>query len=1054
MPSTSKGATSTFSHVTLLLFFVSGATSLVYEVVWMRRLSLVFGHSIFSVATVLTTFMSGLALGSYLCGFWSDRQRKAGKTPSFFLKTYGHLELFIGLWALGSIFLLNGVEAGFLSLARSGIGDFSLKALTFVSSFLVLLPPTTAMGATLPVFTQALVLRRADTGDYLARIYGTNTLGACLGAGLGGLVLLPNLGGLASILLTAILNALIAATAYGMAKSAVNAVPAVSEPTSESGQESESVEAPHPPGYRWVPLVFGLSGFAGMTYQVGWTRALVLAIGSSTYSFSIILTTFLASLGLGSLLYKLLYSRRLPKIRDLAVLQLLICSSALVVSQLMDELPILKYQLINQLEGSFTKIILADTILVFFLLLIPALALGLTFPLVTHLYTSKMSELGQRLGQAYSANTTGAILGSFLSGFVMLPQLGLQNTIAVAALMNLVGGLLLYISNGGPSKRLRIEPALVVLTLLVMAFSPGWQLNVMSSGLSLGYAKNKIRANPIFYVDGVTSTVTVGLNKGHYPYLSVNGKFDASLEVHDRRTQLLLGLVPLSIHPAPRDVAVVGFGSGQTLVGLLGDPNVKTATCAELEPAVIEAGKFFAPFCEEVLSDPRITLVKDDGRSFVLGSDTKYDIIVNEPSNPWVAGVANLFTKEFYEGCREQLKPGGIMCQWFQYYAMGEEEVQMVYRTFYSVFPAGDVYRTNSGDLIMIGGLEKSEMTAERLEEVYSQDFMSAFWFQSIGLFSPGMLRGTYLASRDEIITYLDEKAGGFSEGVLNTDDLPVLEYQAPKNIYKSERHADAAYEDFVEILPGELKNNAAKVAAAIAGRLTLRVKFDRALAKSQLEQAISGKASWFESLILLQLSEQSRESTALNALASEIPEETPDWQLLALSKFLKDREQFDVLERVYSRLLKSSPPGSEYRVVSEAAEISSNPERARELWLRATKLTKGDNPFFEAASIGPVESWDEDLLKKAVSINPYSGRNRYLLARKYVASGKADLALEQALESHRLDPLNPGTAQILVDLFKSKGDADKALHYAAIFRQITALLEAQTGRKEWRGLF
>jgi len=407
---------------TLLLFFLSGATSLVYEVVWMRRLSLVFGHSIFSVSTVLTTFMSGLALGSYLGGRWSDRQRLGGRPATDLLKAYGKLELFIGLWGLLSLALLNGVEAGYLALSRGGSHGAPLTAFLFLCSFLVLLPPTTAMGATLPVFTQVLVWRRADTGELLSRIYGLNTLGACFGAAFGGLVGLPGLGLNKTVLLTVAANVVIAALATSLSGGLSANARAANAPANEPPAEEPAA----PPGSHLVPLVFGFSGFSGMVYQLGWTRGLVLSIGSSTYSFSIILTTFLASLGLGSFLYKRLFSKRLPQLRELAALQIFLGFSALLVTVGMGRLPMLKIKTLPLLNDSFAKVAAFDTVVVFFLLLLPTLALGLTFPLVTHLYTSRLDELGRKLGEAYAANTSGAILGSFLGGFVLLPWAGLK----------------------------------------------------------------------------------------------------------------------------------------------------------------------------------------------------------------------------------------------------------------------------------------------------------------------------------------------------------------------------------------------------------------------------------------------------------------------------------------------------------------------------------------------------------------------------------------------------------------------------------------------------
>ena len=419
---------------TLALFFFSGATSLVYEVLWTRRLSLTFGHTVLAVSTVLTVFMSGLALGSFVAGRWSDKERErlretsSGGGPARFLALYGKLEIGIGMWAVLSLFMLNGVESLYLAAARAGTGGTALYAIVFLGSFIVLLPPTTAMGATLPVFTQLLVATKQDVGAWLSRIYGWNTLGACLGAGLGGFLLLPSLG----------LKLSVGAAALGNLTIGLLAIKVAGSLQLESAEEDESI--PHEEGGGGgslvLPVAFGFSGFAAMIYQLGWTRGLILSIGSSTYSFAIILTAFLASLGLGSLIYKRVMSVRSPRIVHLAYLQFGIALSALATTGLIGTLPGVMVRVIPALKYEFVKILLFDFALCAGLMLLPTLAMGLTFPLVTHLYTDQLSSLGKRLGEAYAANTLGAILGSFLGGFLLVPHIGAHKSLLAAVLLD------------------------------------------------------------------------------------------------------------------------------------------------------------------------------------------------------------------------------------------------------------------------------------------------------------------------------------------------------------------------------------------------------------------------------------------------------------------------------------------------------------------------------------------------------------------------------------------------------------------------------------------
>lgn len=1015
---------------------------MVYEVVWMRRLSLVFGHSIFSVSTVLTTFMSGLALGSYLGGRWSDRQRRGGRPPTDLLIAYGKLELFIGFWGMLSLLLLNGVEAGFLALSRGGTQGAPLTGFLFLCSFLVLLPPTTAMGATLPVFTQVLVWRRDDTGELLSKIYGLNTLGACVGAAFGGLVGLPALGLNKTVLVTVCANAAIAGLAISLSKG----LSALASDTLVPQREAADIKPPAaPPGSHLVPLVFGISGFSGMVYQLGWTRGLVLSIGSSTYSFSIILTTFLASLGLGSFLYKRLFSKRLPKIRELAVLQIFLSFTALLVTVGMGRLPLLKIKTLPLLNDSFAKVAAFDTMVVFFLLLLPTLALGLTFPLVTHLYTTRLDELGRKLGEAYAANTSGAILGSFLGGFVLLPLAGLKHTIELAAILNLAGGLLLlWRSLDKTSVRRRPEIALTLGTLLLLGLAPDWDLGLLSSGVGIGYQGQHVRPRPIFYRDGVTSTVTVGLNSGLHPYIAVNGKTDASLTPADRGTQLLLGLIPATLHPNPQSVAVIGFGSGQTPVGLLAVPEVKEVRCAELEPAVLEARKFFAPFSEGAFEDPRLKLVEDDGRSFILGSAEKFDLIVSEPSNPWIAGIGNLYTRDFYEGCRRQLKAGGFMGQWFHLYAMSEPDVQMVYRTFFEVFPEGAIYRTGPGDLLLVGGETPPEMRPERLTMLFTGDLRSAFWLASLELVEPRMLYATYLGSRQDVVAYLDSVGGGFEKGPVNTDDRPLLEFHAPFSLFSRKGVVAQVTSHFSDLVPPAQSHDPAVLQAAILGRLLLKLPFDAPAALATLKSLDPQAEHWYPTLLEPLAAGKPVDFIAVLAKARK---EDRGW-LVRLAIAWKVRQgDFDGLGALFGEALLSPPPASRLWLLLGAAREAArqgNLAGARTLYEQASPLSSGDDALSEVATLGPEAEWDEAVLREAIARNPYRASTRQSLARLLAGQGKLDEALAEAQESRRLLPFNPVLMDLLSELYRSKGDTDNTLHYSAEARRQRAVEAAR----------
>ncbi len=987
--------------------------------------------------------MAGLALGSYLGGRWSDRKRGEGRPPAFFLKTYGVLELAIGLWALLTLGLLNGVEHLYLELARREVADFSLQTILFLSSFAVLLPPTTAMGATLPVFTQTLVLHRSETGGKLSTIYGLNTLGACLGAALGGLAFLPLLGLTKSLILTAFLNVLIAKAAYSgseslpdnyrSAETQVRKHPLPEEPRAEANGEKNP----------WLPIVFGISGFTGMVYQIGWTRALILSIGSSTYSFSIILVTFLAALGLGSFIYRRLFSSRHPKIRDLARLQLLIGISAFLVTVGMGWLPMLKVLSKGLNINSFLQIAALDTVTVFLLILIPTLALGLTFPLVTHLYTSRVEDLGRSLGEAYSANTFGAIIGSFTTGFVLMPLLGLQDTIRLAVSLNLLGALCLFLAFGQAARRSMRVPdiAMLVFSLVLILVGPRWDLGIVSSGTGISYQGQKLRPPPIFYRDGVSSTVSVGLNSGIYPFLAVNGKTDASMTESDRQTQLLLGLIPAALHSAPKEIAVIGFGSGQTVVGLLSVPGVTEVRCAELEPAVLEAKKFFAPYSEGYLEDPRLTVVIEDGRRFILGSSKTFDIIVSEPSNPWIAGIGNLYTQDFYKKCRQQLKPGGIMAQWFHLYAVSERELQLVFRTFFSVFPEGGLYLTSRGDILLIGSEEDIRFQETRLLELYQHDSGAAFWLHLLGLGTPGMLRGTFLASREQVMDFLQRNTPPGSKAAMNTDDLPLLEFLAPLNLHRREQTLEPLTDSFPMMPSLDQQSSTAELQGAILGRLALSLPFDQGAELERLERLDPQARSWTPELLrpLLAPAEHTLDPMRIDALASS----NQAWLRIALLDLLAQSGQYVGLSALYGRALENPPPGSEYKLAlnaGRAAQAEGNLALAEDHFSRAAPLSSNPQALYLRGTLGPIENWNEDDLRAAVSSNPFNAIYRTALSQLLEQQQEFNEALEEALESYRLFPFQEDLLELLVRLYRYRQDPSRVLEFTDQLRNLRAI--------------
>ncbi|MEW6277952.1 MAG: fused MFS/spermidine synthase [Candidatus Eremiobacterota bacterium] len=764
-------------RLSLLFFFLSGMTGLVYEVLWTRRLTLTFGHTVLAVSTVLTAYMAGLALGSLAGGRYADR-RSADPAfpPGRLLAIYGALEFFVGAWALMSLPLLGLAESAYLALSHAGWTGLPLHLSCFVGSLLALLPPTAAMGATLPIMTRLWVRQSRELGSLLSRVYGINTLGAFLGAGLSGFLLLPTLGLRASLLLAAFVNLAIGAAAFKIGTQ------------SPPGADLAPAEPPSPswPGLRrwFLPACFGAAGLASMVYQIGWTRGLALTLGSSVYAFSAILSTFLAGLGLGSLLYPRLMGRREPRLEHLAWLQVTVGVLGAVTIVLLGVLPRVFFHLVPLLGAAFAPVLATQVGLSGLVLGAPTFLMGLAFPLVSHLYARDLRLLGSSIGYVYGANTAGCIAGSFLGGFILVPALGTQDALKLAAAVNLLVGAALLAST-------RPRPALLVLLLFPGLLAiPRWDPGVMASGVVVqalrhqGYSDEQLRRTmfrpPAFYKDGFSCLVSVNaFSDGWRSWLDlrVNGKVDASLEQLDRQTMYLIGYLPGLLHPRPEEVAVIGLGGGLTVEALADIPTVESITCAELERTVVEAGRYWQDYNGHLLEDPRVRLVVTDGRTFVLGSPRKFDVIASEPSNVWIAGIANLFTRDFYRSCRAHLKPGGLMTQWLHTYGLSQDCLGYVMHSFFDVFPHGMVWQSNFGDVVLIGCDRPVPVDLERVRRLYGDvpDIQRNFF--EIDLFQPEQLAGHYVMSREQALEL-------FGQAPFNTDDRPVLEFRAPVGLY------------------------------------------------------------------------------------------------------------------------------------------------------------------------------------------------------------------------------------------------------------------------------
>ncbi|MFH0787745.1 MAG: fused MFS/spermidine synthase [Pseudomonadota bacterium] len=779
-----------FRPIVLLCFFFSGVSGLLYEVLWLRMLILIFGSTTLAVSTVLTSFMGGLALGSYLFGRIMDRQKR----PLFY---YGLLEGVIGLYALIIPWLFSLLIPAYRIIWKHFHPNFyGFTLMQFVLVSVVLVIPTTCMGATLPILSKWAVQQKNTLGVTIGRLYALNTFGAVLGTALSGFFLLPLLGVKMTLGIAVAVNLLVALSILILERR--SPAPEISiRPQSDSDQApirpGASLPSPSPlPKWLIWSVVVGisLSGFISMIYEVAWSRTLSLLVDSSVYGFTIMLTTFLVGIALGSYVF----SRKVDTLRYQgfvwAWLQIGIGVFAFVSLIFFQELPYWYLLLYRSLGQSINLLLTGKFLLAFIIMLAPTLFMGALFPLTIKIYTANIGQVSRMVGNIYTVNTLGCILGSFAGGFFLIPLLGIRNTILLGIVLNLLLGLVLLLLSPAPRIFLKwmTAPAIFLLTLVILLFPPSWKAPLMVSGVYI-YAHNFENTSRqelmkmydpdneplLFYKEGHTCTISV--HKSRYTgtiYMKSNGKVEASTK-GDMPTQVLVGQIPMLLAPRLDEVLVVGMGSGVTVGSVTPFP-ARKITLVELEKAVIDGSHFFDQVNNQPLKDPRLVLRVADARNYLLVTPDQYDVIISEPSNPWMAGVANVFTQEFFRLGNTKLKPQGVFCQWLQLYKISPESFKTVLTTFHSVFPYVYVFQPQEKDLVMVGFKQQPKLSLTQLEErmkwkLVEQDL------KRIGVTGLDNLISRFMMGPSEVATLTQG-------GLINTDDNALIEFSTPKTLF------------------------------------------------------------------------------------------------------------------------------------------------------------------------------------------------------------------------------------------------------------------------------
>jgi spermidine synthase len=1003
----------------LFLFFLSGFSGLVLELVWARRLSLLTGNGVQASAAVVALTLAGLALGAR----WGGARADARRHP---LIRYVLLETAISLWAFATPALFRLLPR-LASLFRGSAGTADLGAGSLLAIALFLLPGTVLMGASTPFLVRHAARHwslpggagmRRDAGMFLGPLYGWNTLGGAAGSAAAVFLLLPRLGIGRTTLTAGILDLLVAAAALLLFRR-------VPKEIHDDVAPGTAAKEPRPSYRPRVLLALAATGALGGASQMVWTRLMVLFFGSSTHALGTTLAFCLAGLALGSGLAGALLERSGSPLRLARGALLILGTTTCLSLPVWGKAPALIVLGRDLLGAGFSAALLLQGCLSLLLVLPAAVALGSLLPSLTSLLGGGGARAGKDSGDGASLDSWGSVVGALGAAFLLLPGLGAQDTLRLIGLSGIA--LLLALPREIPPRPLRLHsargaalPGACVLFLLLV---PSWDPRLMTSGPLLygsSYSREgkgiaaiekimRRRGSLLFLEEGSEATVTVRDGIGGILSLQINGKTDASTGP-DLPTQLLAGRLPALLHPAPGRALVIGLASGATAGALLAE-SAQTVDCVEISPAVIHAARLFSASNGRILDDPRFRLHLGDGRTYLMEFPGRYDLITSQPTNPWIAGVTNLFTLEFFRIARDRLAPGGVLAVWLQGYSFSPADFRGTVATFLQVFPDAQLWEESAagGDYFLLGwnggppSLESLERRVSNAQDT-GHDPLRQEWRD------PALLLAHFVAGPRGLARY--------SRNARRVDDDNLcLEYSAPRALWDYrmpeliaglEEIRESPLDYFppevpsrTEALKARLRELNSKRAARIRLALTLR-------------QADAEVFSIPEAAAAVALVRQGLTDDALPFLeeARRRAPEAPSLPLLEGWIRLARGESVEAARSFHEA--RTLDPSSSEAANGEgiAAWRTGDLERAKSLFLAAGKISPDDpEPGNNAASVVLAEGNAEEalpLLQRVLARHP-----RYVPAIINLGVAHARLGLlEEAranyLDALRLDPGNP----------------------------------------------
>jgi spermidine synthase len=755
------------------LLFCSGFCALIYQTVWLREFRLIFGASTAASAAVLGIFMGGLGLGSAMLG----RRAEAAAKP---LLLYGNLELMIALFAALTPAIVQGVRwlysaTGGTMVLGHGIGT----VVRLLMASLVLIGPTFLMGGTLPAAARSIASDKDPCRRRLALLYGTNTLGAVTGAALSTFWLIEVFGNRTALWLATGLNTLVALVARAIARNSEALTPA--EESAPVAVQDSTVEAESSASVPMVVCSSALVGFAFMVMELVWYRMLGPILGGSTFTFGLILVVALLGIGVGGIAYTLRRSDRVATLNGFAFTCAIEALFMAIPYALGDRLAFLALMLRSLGSLGFAYQVLGWFIVASIVVLPASIVAGYQFPMLISLLGRGRAGVARHTGLAYAANTVGAIVGSLAGGFGLMPLLTAPGVWKLVAAMLAVLAVVAAFLGGRRLSFSRLAPLGASVLAIALVFSEGPTAVWRHAGIGAGRSRipnptlNSLkswayvnRRSVMWEAEGLESSVALQAQSA----LSfvVNGKIDGNSRM-DAGTQSMGGLLGALLHPAPRKAMVIGLGTGST-AGWLGSlPELERVDVVELEPAILDVARFCAPVNNDVMNNPKVRNFLGDAREVLITTPEKYDIIFSEPSNPYRAGIASLFTSDFYEAAQHRLAPRGIFAQWIQCYEIDVDTIRTVLGTVGKTFPYVQAWRTQLNDLILIGTKEPLTLDADTLRQRIATPTFKAALFNAWRVDSlEGVL--SHFVANEELVQRVIASGPD-----LATDDRNPLEY-------------------------------------------------------------------------------------------------------------------------------------------------------------------------------------------------------------------------------------------------------------------------------------